>query len=248
MDILGAQGFVGPHMHPNTLSAFYLAAEKGADMIETDARMTRDGVLVCHHDADVKGWDETGRPVQYIIAQTDAATVTRVVLAPDDPAGVQYVPTLEEALHLCYYTGMMINIDLKEGILHAAEIARLVVGMGMRGRAVYATNGAGADCIRAVLSIDPEARFIDTVGNFTKEKLASIPDYPARCFAYTGNFSPETIRAVRESGCMLATISLRETNVDAAFAWHPDMAEYPHTSDFAALDERIMKGAAVRGL
>ena len=33
-------------MASNTLAAFALAARKGADMIETDARMTRDGVLI----------------------------------------------------------------------------------------------------------------------------------------------------------------------------------------------------------
>ena len=40
------QGFVQEGIHPNTLPAYALAAKKGADMIETDARMTRDGVLV----------------------------------------------------------------------------------------------------------------------------------------------------------------------------------------------------------
>jgi len=34
----------------NTMAAFRLAAEAGADMIELDVRMTRDGELVVHHD------------------------------------------------------------------------------------------------------------------------------------------------------------------------------------------------------
>lgn len=35
------QGFVNESLHSNTLAAYELAAKKGADMIETDARMTR---------------------------------------------------------------------------------------------------------------------------------------------------------------------------------------------------------------
>ena len=52
-------------------------------------------------------------------------------------------PTLREVLHLAYFTGMCVNIDLKEGLLHAADVAHLVVECGMRGRVFYATNGSG---------------------------------------------------------------------------------------------------------
>ena len=236
-------GFVTENMHPNTLSAFLLAAKKGADMIETDARTTRDGVIVVNHDPDVKGFDENGNPVRYVISETDSSVITRVVLAPNDPCGRQYVPTLSQTLHLVYYTGMRINIDLKEGMAHAEDVARLVVAHGMRGRTIYATNGAGAEAINAILRIDPEAQFIDTPNNYTAENLQSVPDYPARCFAYTGDFSEENIARIRKSGCMLATISLNADNAAAAFVHHPDMAEYPHTSDFEAIDREILKNA-----
>ena len=39
---------------------------------------------------------------------------------------------------------------------------------------------------------------------------------------------------------MLATISLNERNAEAAFKHHPDMAEYPHTSDFEEIDNTII--------
>lgn len=233
------QGYVTAHMEPNTLSAYRLAARRGADMIETDARMSRDGVLIVNHDPDVRGFDQNGNPVHYIISETDAATLTATVLAPHDPCGIQYVPTLEQVLRLCYFTGMMLNIDMKEGLTHAGEIARLTVAHGMRGRTVYATNGAGADAIRTVLHYDPNAYFIDTVDNYTAAALSGIPDYPRHCFAYTEDFSDGNIARVRESGCMLATISLTAANAIAAFRHHPDMAEYPHTSDFVAIDRQV---------
>lgn len=150
-----------------------------------------------------------------------------------------FVPTLKEVLSLTYWTGMAVNIDLKEKMLHAAEIARMVVETGMRGRTIYATNGAGAEAIHLILKIDPDAHFIDTKANYTKEALASISDYPCRCFAYTADFSDENIAEIRESGCMLAAISLNSNNAKEAFRHHPDMAEYPHTSDFEEIERNL---------
>ncbi len=234
------QGFVKDKMHSNTLSAIRLAAEKGADMIETDVRTTVDGVFIANHDAEVVGFDADGNKVTYEISKTHSEIIKNVILAPNDPYGVQYVPTLEEILKLAYFSGIRVNIDLKEGILHAVDVAKTVCRCGMRGRVVYATNGSGAECIKQILKIDPNAMFIDTPSNFTKEKLLDIPDYPSRCFAYTGDFSDENIAKIRESGCMLAAISLNGNNALAAFKHNPDMAEYPHYSDFEAIDKKVL--------
>lgn len=234
------QGFVCANLHSNTLEAFRLAAEKGADMIETDARMTKDDVLICNHDDTVKGFDENGNAVEYLISNTDYQTIRKAKLLLEN-AEKNFVPSLREVLHLAYFSGMCVNIDLKEGILHAKEIAETVIECGMRGRVVYATNGAGAEAIKLILEIDPQAKFIDTKANYTKENLKTIKNYPKKCFVYTGDFSDENIREIRESGCMLATISLNEQNAESAFKHHPDMAEYPHTSDFEAIDKQILK-------
>lgn len=236
------QGFVDPNLHSNTLAAFCLAAQKGADMIETDARMTKDGVLICNHDDTVKGFDENGNAVAYVIADTEYAVIRKVRLLKERPLE-NFVPTLEEVLHAAYFWGICVNIDLKEKMKSAEAIARLVIKSGMRGRVVYATNGAGAEAIHLILSVDSQARFIDTKANYTKEKLQSVRDYGAKCFVYTNDFSAENIMEIRQSGCMLAAISLHENNAESAFQHHPDMAEYPHTSDFEAIDKRILETA-----
>lgn len=233
------QGFVQEGIYQNTLPAYLLAAQKGADMIETDARMTKDGILIVNHDPSVKGFDEAGNRVEYIVSETDWADIAKIrFIQGNDEARV---PTLSETLHLAYFTGMCINIDLKEGLLHAEEIAQQVTAHGMRGRTVYATNGSGSEAIHKILAIDPEARFIDTKENFTKEKLADVKDYQSKCYVYTGNFSDGNIAEIRKSGCMLATISLNEQNAAAAFKHHPDMAEYPHLYDFEAIDRSILE-------
>lgn len=233
------RGFVSSGIHSNTIAAYRLAASKGADMIELDARMTKDGVLIVNHDATVKGYTENGVKVEYVISETNYEEISKLSLL-EDRTSDNHIPTLSEALHFVYFSGLSINIDLKEGILHAKEVSEMVVSHGMRGRTVYATNGAGAECIKTILTIDPQARFIDTKANFTKEKLETIENYPAKCYVYTSDFSDKNISEIRESGCMLATISLTKENVRAAFKHHPDMAEYPHTSDFSEIDKFIL--------
>lgn len=234
------QGYVNENLHSNTLSAFALAAKKGADMIETDARMTKDGVLIANHDEDVKGFDLNGSPVKYIIADTDYSVIKNIRLFIEREEENR-VPTLEQVLNLAYFSGMNVNIDLKEGIKNAAKIAKLVMENGMGGRVVYATNGAGAEAIKLILSIDPQAEFIDTKANYTREKLKEVKDYQAKCYVYTSDFSDENICEIRESGCMLAAISLNEKNAEKAFRHHPNMAEYPHTSDFEEIDRLIIE-------
>ena len=122
-----------------------------------------------------------------MIAETDYHVISNIRLLMER-VEENRIPTLKEVLDLAYFRGMCINIDLKEGMKNAEEIAKLVVRMGMRGRTVYATNGAGADAINLILSIDPQARFIDTKQNYTKETLKTVKDYQAKCYVYTGDF------------------------------------------------------------
>lgn len=234
------QGFVTENVHQNTLEAFALAAKKGADMIELDARATKDGVLIVNHNETVEAYDKKGNLVEVSIADNDYATINELNFFKDRSI-VSKVPTLKDALDLVYFTGMCVNIDLKEVDLHAEDVANLVVSCGMRGRTVYATNGGGAKLIEMILKIDPEAKFIDTKYNYTKQELQQIKDYQAKCFVYTYDFSDENIAEIRESGCMLAVISLNADNAIQAFRHHPDMAEYPHTSDFEEIDKQILK-------
>ena len=75
----------------NTVQAFRRAAQMGSDAAELDVRRTRDGVLVVHHNPDLRD----GR----VIVHTDAAD-----LPPS-------VPTLQAALDAC--AGMWVNVEIK---------------------------------------------------------------------------------------------------------------------------------------
>src|SRR5215471_3828421 len=45
----GASGYAPEH----TLAAYQLAMEQGADFVEQDLQVTKDGVLICMHDAEL---------------------------------------------------------------------------------------------------------------------------------------------------------------------------------------------------
>jgi glycerophosphoryl diester phosphodiesterase len=68
----------------NTLPAFVLALERGADAIELDVHRTRDGVVVVHHDDLVGG---------QAIAGADWGAVSQIRLAGD-----ARIPRLEDVL------------------------------------------------------------------------------------------------------------------------------------------------------
>lgn len=233
------RGFVDSLLKENSLAAYYNAYLNGADMIETDAWLSSDGVLIVNHDPTVTAKNESGETVTYTIADTPSDVLCSLILSSDDTWGVQKVPTLEQVLNLAYHTGLIVNIDMKNGYASVDAIVSMVVKCGMCGRVIYALNGSGMTGINTILAKDPEARFIDGVGLVSA--VANYADRRTRCFAYTSDLSAETVKAIRDGGCMVALISLHAGNFEAAISQHPDMCEYLHTSNFKAIEDEYFK-------
>ena len=107
----GASG----HCPENTLAAFAKAIDLGATGIETDVHMTKDGRLVLIHDASLKR--TTG-----INAYVKDLTLDEVKAADagswfhKDYKG-ETVPTLEELLDFIRTKDVMLNLELKSGIV-----------------------------------------------------------------------------------------------------------------------------------
>src|SRR5581483_725792 len=80
------EGFV-----ENTLEAFAEARRLGADGVELDVRLTADGALAVHHDAEI-----AGRGPLHELGVADL------------PA---HVPLLADALGVC--EGMVVNVEIK---------------------------------------------------------------------------------------------------------------------------------------
>jgi glycerophosphoryl diester phosphodiesterase len=114
--VFGHRGARG-EMPENTLPSFDRALEDGADVLETDVRLTKDGVVVLSHDEHVKRMtDGKGRVGDYTLAelkQLDAGfrfTRDGGETFPHRGTGVT-IPTLEEFFQR--YPGVRVNLDLK---------------------------------------------------------------------------------------------------------------------------------------
>jgi glycerophosphoryl diester phosphodiesterase len=75
----------------NTVDAFAEARRRGADGVELDVRLTADGALAVHHDAEVPG---VGPVSELVVAGLPG-----------------HVPLLDDALAVC--EGMVVNVEIK---------------------------------------------------------------------------------------------------------------------------------------
>lgn len=79
----------------NSMAAFQLALEQGADALETDLRITRDRVIVCHHDETLdRMTDGSGRVDEMTLDEIN----TLRLRAPDGSRSDEPIPTLDSFL------------------------------------------------------------------------------------------------------------------------------------------------------
>jgi glycerophosphoryl diester phosphodiesterase len=111
MKIIAHRGASGAYPE-NTLLAFQKTLEEGADGVEFDLHQTKDGVLVVHHDFDLKR--TAGTPLS--IAESrfeDLATYDLGAWKGHFPK--QTLPTLDQVLAVFEDTDLTVNIELKAG-------------------------------------------------------------------------------------------------------------------------------------
>ena len=98
----------------NTRAAFERAIELSADMIETDLHVTRDGVVVIHHDASLERFGLEGE-----IRDLTAQELARLDVAPD---AVEHaaIPTLLDLLD-DFADRVDFNLELKVGVSAAYD-------------------------------------------------------------------------------------------------------------------------------
>lgn len=99
----------------NTIEAFQRATRIGADGIETDLRLTRDGVVVIYHDEIFGRVEGLPKPLQTRpVAEMTYSELRASALTPvGDDTGRRYVPTLADVLSKVN-TGLL-NIEIKRG-------------------------------------------------------------------------------------------------------------------------------------
>ena len=135
--ILGHRG--ASHDAPqNTLAAFRKAVEVGADGVELDVHLSRDGVPVVIHDAKV---DATTDGTGYVSAKSlEELKALDAGLSFDPQFSGERIPTLEEVL-LEVGEALLVNIELKVGRIDglAAAVVDVVKRLGMQPRVWFSS-------------------------------------------------------------------------------------------------------------
>ncbi len=140
--------------HPeNTLPAFQSAIESGVQWIELDVTQTKDGVLVVHHDEDLRRVTGQEKKIWEVTYEELKA------LPVEESMGPAYknvrIPTLEEAMDLCRGK-VKLNIEVKKNGHESPDfIDRIVALIGqkqMQGQCMI--TSFGYDVLTRVKSLD----------------------------------------------------------------------------------------------
>ena len=133
----GASGYAPE----NTLEAFLLAIEQGADGIELDVQLSRDGIPVVIHDETIdRVTDRTGYVKDYTLQELKELTVLKDRFQQYSQSKI---PTLKEVLEAVKSSGIQVNIELKTGIYWYPDIekkvAEIVEETGMKEKIIYSS-------------------------------------------------------------------------------------------------------------
>ena len=164
----GASGYAPE----NTLDAFRKAVEMGADGIELDVQMTKDGELVVIHDETIdrvsngKGWvkDYTYEELKKFNFNKTHLEYTK-----------EEIPTLEQVYRLIKPTNLTINVEIKTGIVFypgiEERVLELTERLGMKERVIYSSFNHYT--IRKIKELDPQAK----TGMLYEDGIIDAVDY-----------------------------------------------------------------------
>ncbi len=140
MDIIAHRGYSGAYPE-NTMLAFRKAAACGADGIELDVHLSRDGeVMIIHDEALVRTTGRPGSVSDYTRSELEAINA-RNTMGPDGP--FTPIPSLEEYLDFISGTDLYTNIELKTAPVYYPGIEEktlsLVRRFGLESRIIFSS-------------------------------------------------------------------------------------------------------------
>lgn len=136
----GASGWDKQYAPENTLEAFQKAIEMGADGVETDVQLTRDGeIVICHDERIDRTSDGTGWIKDFTLKELRQYSFSKT----HPEYGDVKLPTLAEFLELLRPTSLAVNIELKTGVIYYEGLeertAAMVADMGMQEQVIYSS-------------------------------------------------------------------------------------------------------------
>lgn len=140
MHIWGHRGALH-HAPENTISSFQKAIELGADGVELDVQLTKDGQVVVIHDEIIDRVSTgNGYVLDYTLQELRYFNFNKRGIS--EPRYMP-IPTLDEVLECMQPTNLDINIELKTGIIYydglEKKTATIVKKHGLSERVIYSS-------------------------------------------------------------------------------------------------------------
>ena len=187
----------------NTMAAFRLALEQGADGIELDVQMTRDGELVVIHDETL---DRTSSGSGYLFQRSYAEikSIDAGSWFSTEFAG-ESIPRLNDVLDLMQGSQRTLNIELKTGmVLYDGIEQQLVSLLSCYSGIDVVISSFNHYSLRTLKSLAPEL----AIGALYMEGLVEPWLYAKRLNAYSLhplylNIIPELLTGCRNAGIAL---------------------------------------------
>lgn len=140
----------------NTLAAFAVAIDVGADGIEFDVQLSSDGYPVVIHDETL---ERTTNGHGWVKDHTLAELLALDASGGADGFAGESIPRLEQVLALVAPTPLRVNIELKNSEIDYPGLEEAVLAAvaeaGMSRRAVY--SSFSADSVRRLVALAPDA-------------------------------------------------------------------------------------------
>lgn len=149
----GASGYAPE----NTMEAFKLAIEMGADGIELDVQLTKDGKVVVIHDETLQRVSNGyGYVKDYTLEELKNLNFNKTYPEYENVS----IPTLREVLQLLKDTDLKLNIELKTGVFFYQDIEQKVLELvdkyGMQDRVWYSSFNHYS--VKKVKELQPDAK------------------------------------------------------------------------------------------
>ncbi len=121
MKIYGHRGYSGRYPE-NTMLAFQKAVEAGADGVEMDVQLSRDGAVVIMHDETLdRTTDGTGYVKDHTLAELKKLNATKTFAGKFDK---QEIPTFQEFCDWLKGTEIVANVELKNSVIYYPELEK----------------------------------------------------------------------------------------------------------------------------
>lgn len=226
----GASGYAPE----NTLEAFKLAIKQGAEGIELDVQLTKDGEVVVIHDETIdRVSNKTGFVKDYTLAELKEFSFDNNIEGYKNTK----IPTLKEVLELLKPTNLMLNIELKTSIIWyeniEEKVLKLVCDADMSDRVIYSSFNHYS--IKKIKNLDEKANtallfgdvVLDTVNYIKNANISAI--HPPVYHLKMDNFLDEYINSGLD--IRVWTVNnpddmqwLINKNIDAIITNYPDIA------------------------